>query len=51
MPIVALGCRLAASRGAPHVEVTDLSAPGTELYGAVLAIGARPWSRVVTKPA
>jgi GNAT superfamily N-acetyltransferase len=51
LPIVALGCRLAASRGAPHVEVTDLSAPGTELYDAVLAIGARPWSRVVTKPA
>ena len=27
-PLVALGCRLALAQGAPHVELTDLSAPG-----------------------
>jgi hypothetical protein len=49
--VVALGCRLAASRGASQVELTDLSAPGTDLHAAVLAVGARAWSRVVTKVA
>jgi GNAT superfamily N-acetyltransferase len=48
-PLVALGCRFAESRGAPRVELTDLSAPGTDLYAAALAIGARPWSRVVQR--
>jgi GNAT superfamily N-acetyltransferase len=48
-PLVALGCRLAASRGAATMELTDLTAPGTPLHEATLAIGARPWSRVVTK--
>lgn len=47
--LVSFGCRLAASHGAQYVELTDLSAPGTELYGAALAAGARPWSRVVTR--
>ncbi len=48
-PLVALGCRMATSQGAQHVELTDLSAPGTDLYEAALAVGAVPWSRVVTK--
>jgi GNAT superfamily N-acetyltransferase len=45
--LVALGCRFAESRGASRVELTDLSAPGTPLHDAALAMGARPWSRVV----
>jgi GNAT superfamily N-acetyltransferase len=48
-PLVGLARRLALARGAAHVELTDLSAPGTELHDAVLAAGARPWSRVVTR--
>jgi GNAT superfamily N-acetyltransferase len=51
LPLVALACRLAGARAAPHVELTDLSAPGTDLYEAMLAAGASPWSRVVTRPA
>lgn len=47
--IVALGCRWAASQGAHYAELTDLTAPGTELYDATLAIGARPWSRLVIR--
>jgi GNAT superfamily N-acetyltransferase len=50
-PLVALGCRMALAQGAPHVELTDLSAPGTDLHGAALSTGARPWSRVVTRMA
>lgn len=50
-PLVALGCRQAAARGAHQVELIDLSAPGTELHDAGLAIGARAWSRVVTRTA
>jgi GNAT superfamily N-acetyltransferase len=48
-PLVALGCRLALTRGASQVELTDLSPPGTELHQAALATGARAWSRVVIK--
>jgi hypothetical protein len=48
-PLVALGCRFAETRGASRVELTDLSAPGTDLHDAALAIGARPWSRVVQR--
>jgi GNAT superfamily N-acetyltransferase len=50
-PLVALGCSFAESRGAVRVELTDLSAPGTELHDAVTAIAARPWSRVVLREA
>lgn len=50
-PLVAFGCRLARAHGAPHVELTDLSGPGTELHTAALRTGARPWSRVVVKSA
>ena len=49
VPLVALACRLALSRGAAQVELTDLPPPGTELHEAALATGARAWSRVVTK--
>jgi GNAT superfamily N-acetyltransferase len=48
-PLVELGARFAASRGAARVEFLDLTAPGTVLYDAILALGARPWSRVVTR--
>lgn len=47
--IVACGCRWAAAQGAHYAELTDLSAPGTELHDAALAIGARPWSRLVIR--
>jgi GNAT superfamily N-acetyltransferase len=47
--LVALGSRMAASRGAPTMELTDLTPPGTPLYEAAQATGARPWSRVVEK--
>jgi GNAT superfamily N-acetyltransferase len=50
-PLVGLGCRLALAQGAPHVELTDLSAPATELHAVTLETGARPWSRVVTRAA
>ena len=48
-PLIALGSRLAALRGAPTMELTDLSAPGSELHSAALATGARPWSRLVSR--
>jgi GNAT superfamily N-acetyltransferase len=48
-PLVALGCRFAEARGARRVELTDLPAPGSDLYDAALALGARPWSRVVLR--
>jgi GNAT superfamily N-acetyltransferase len=48
-PLVATGCRFAEARGAARVELTDLTAPGTPLYEAALAIGARPWSHVVQR--
>ncbi|HEY8038806.1 MAG TPA: GNAT family N-acetyltransferase [Polyangiaceae bacterium] len=48
-PLVGLACRLARAQGAPLVELTDLSAPGTPLHDAVLSAGAAPWSRVVAR--
>jgi hypothetical protein len=48
-PLVALGRRMASQRGAPQVELTDLTAPGTPIYQAALECGAKPWSRIVTK--
>jgi ribosomal protein S18 acetylase RimI-like enzyme len=48
-PLMALACRLAAAQRVQHVEVTDLSAPASELHEAVLATGARAWSLVVTR--
>jgi GNAT superfamily N-acetyltransferase len=49
MSLMALGCRLAVAQCAPHVELTDLSEPGTELHEAALALGGHAWSRVVVK--
>jgi len=48
-PLIALGRRLAAQRGAARVELTDLTAPKTPIYDAALACGAVPWSRIVTR--
>jgi hypothetical protein len=48
-PLVGLACRIAMQRGAATMELTDLTAPGTPLYEAVIATGARPWSRVVAR--
>ncbi len=48
-PLVALGRRIAAQRGAPWVELTDLTPPGTLLHQAALDAGATPWSRIVTR--
>jgi GNAT superfamily N-acetyltransferase len=47
--LVALGSRMAATRGAPTMELTDLTPPGTGLYEAARATGAAAWSRVVEK--
>jgi GNAT superfamily N-acetyltransferase len=48
-PIVALAARIACAESATHIELTDLSAPGTALHEAAIATGAVPWSRVVQK--
>lgn len=50
-PLVAQGARLAAEQEAPWMEITDLDAPGQPLYSSTLALGAKPWSRIVVKPA
>jgi GNAT superfamily N-acetyltransferase len=47
--LVTLGCKLSSARGAPTLELTDLSAPGTALYEAARAVGAVPWSRIVLR--
>jgi GNAT superfamily N-acetyltransferase len=49
--LVALGRRMALQQRAEYVELTDLTAPGSDLYDAVLATGATAWSRVVTSGA
>jgi GNAT superfamily N-acetyltransferase len=49
--LVALSSQMALARGAPCVEITDLTEPGTGLYDAAIAAGGHPWSRVVIKPA
>jgi hypothetical protein len=48
--LIALASQMAIARGARHVEITDLSEPGTPLYEAAVAVGGRPWSRVVIRP-
>jgi GNAT superfamily N-acetyltransferase len=49
--LMAFGCRLALAQCAPHVELTDLSPPGTDLHDAALALGGAAWSRVVLRGA
>lgn len=49
-PLVALGRNLAWRQAASTLELTDLPGPGSPLYDASLALGARPWSRVVCSP-
>ncbi|MGA2449114.1 MAG: GNAT family N-acetyltransferase [Polyangiaceae bacterium] len=51
LALVALSSQMALARGAPSVEITDLTEPGTDLYDAALVAGGHPWSRVVIKPA
>ncbi|MGO9837638.1 MAG: GNAT family N-acetyltransferase [Polyangiaceae bacterium] len=50
-PMVAFARRFAAARGALHVELTDVSPPGTGLHDAVLGTGATAWSRLFMRPA
>jgi GNAT superfamily N-acetyltransferase len=47
--LMSLGCKLAFGQCAPHVELTDLSPPGTDLHDAAVALGGEGWSRVVLK--
>ena len=49
MSLMALGCRLARAQCAPHVELTDLSPPDTDLHDAALDVGGQAWSRVVLR--
>lgn len=52
-PLVAvlmrLGRRLAAVRGAPTLELTDLDPPGHALHEGVRLMGGTPWSRIVER--
>lgn len=50
-PLVHFAMRLAAEQEAAFMEITDLDAPGQPLYNATVRLGARPWSRIVLKPA
>lgn len=45
--LVRKGCEHARHRGARSLELTDLTAPGTELHDAAVTIGARSWSQVL----
>ncbi len=47
--LIVFSARVAAARGATTMELTDLTGPGTPLYESTRAMGALPWSRVVTK--
>jgi GNAT superfamily N-acetyltransferase len=49
MSLVGLASRLAIGQGAPYLELSDLSAPGTPLHAAAMDTGAVAWSRIVTK--
>lgn len=48
-PLVRLGRRLASTRGAGKLELTDLDPPRSPLHEAALAAGARPWSRILER--
>ncbi|HEX7663076.1 MAG TPA: GNAT family N-acetyltransferase [Polyangiaceae bacterium] len=49
-PMVSLAASFARAGGAPGMELVDLTAPRSPLYEATLAIGARPWSRIIQRP-
>lgn len=49
--LVLLATKLGERRGAVALEITDLPPPGSKLYDAVIAAGARPWSRLVQRKA
>jgi GNAT superfamily N-acetyltransferase len=48
-PMVRLGRRLAFVRGAATLELTDLDPPRSPLHDGAVAMGARPWSRIVER--
>lgn len=48
-PLIRLGRRLAFSRGAATLELTDLDPPHGPLQEGAAAVGARPWSRIVER--
>jgi hypothetical protein len=47
--LVGFASRIACADGATHLELTDLSAPRSDLYDAAVAVGAEPWSRIMQK--
>ena len=47
--LVRLGRRLAYVRGAGTLELTDLDPPGQPINEGAMAVGARPWSRIVER--
>jgi hypothetical protein len=48
-PLIRLGRRLAFTRGAATLELTDLDPPHGPLQEGAAAAGARPWSRIVER--
>ncbi len=49
LALVPFAAQVATSWGAKTMEVSDLSAPGTDLHDAAIEAGARPWSTIVAK--
>lgn len=47
--MVQLGRRIAHSRGAATLELTDLDPPNAPLHTAALSVGAGAWSRIVER--
>jgi hypothetical protein len=47
--LVGFASRISCADGATHLELTDLSGPGSDLYDAAIAVGAGPWSRIMQK--
>lgn len=48
-PLVRLGRRIAFTRGAATLELTDLDPPNGALHQGAIAAGAVPWSRIVER--
>jgi GNAT superfamily N-acetyltransferase len=48
-PLIRLGKKLAALRGAATLELTDLDPPSGPLQQGAVAAGAQPWSRIVER--